>query len=138
MDVTALSEHDEDLQLELHKDVAFAFETDPDSPLKLWFGRVQKMVVLSQTGRRSLRLGSIPLDKLPDGLSVMCNYYDKIPRRTRAYRYVPKCAEPKFYPATSIICVVQFDYDIDSQIYKLSLEQWQHIQLELRRLAQSR
>ena len=138
MDVTALSEHDEDLQLELHKDVAFAFETGEGDPLQLWFGRVQKMVVLSQTGRRSLRLGSIPLDKLPDGLSVMCNYYDKIPRRTRAYRYVPKCADNKFYPATSIICVVQFDYDIDSQIYKLSLEQWQHIQLELRRLAQSR
>ena len=68
----------------------------------------------------------------------MCNYYDKIPHRTRAYRYVPKCAETKFYSATSIICVVQFDYDIDTQTYKLSLEQWQHIQLELTRLAQSR
>ena len=138
VDVTALSEHDEDLQLELHKDVAFAFETSPDSPLKLWFGRVQKMVILSPTGRRSLRLGSIPLDKLPDGLSVMCNYYDKIPRRTRSYRYVPKCAEPKFYSATSIICVVQFDYDVDNQIYKLSSEQWKHIQTELTRLRQSR
>ena len=138
MDVTALSEHDEDLQLELHKDVAFAFETSPDSPLKLWFGRVQKIVVLSPTGRRSLRLGSIPLDNLPDGLSVMCNYYDKIPRRTRSYRYVPKCVEPKFYSATSIICVVQFDYDVDNQIYTLSSEQWKHIQTELTRLRQSR
>ena len=51
MDVTALSEHDEDLQLELHKDVAFAFETGEGDPLQLWFGRVQKMVVLSQTGQ---------------------------------------------------------------------------------------
>ena len=96
------------------------------------------MVVLSPTGRRSLRLGSIPLDKLPDGLSVMCNYYDKIPRRTRAYRYVPKCVQTTFYSATSIICVVQFDYDIDNQIYKLSLEQWTHIQNELRRLTTTR
>ena len=69
----------------------------------------------------------------------MCNYYDKIPRRDRSYRFVPKCVETKFYSTTRIIeCVVQFDYDIDSQIYKLSLEQWQHIQQELRRLAQSR
>ena len=35
MNLTVPSEHDEDMQLELHKNLVFEFETDPDSPLKL-------------------------------------------------------------------------------------------------------
>ena len=138
MDVTGLSEHDEDLKLELHKDVALAFDTGPDKPLVLWFGRVQKMVTKTASGRRTLRLNSIPLDKLPDGLSVMCTYYDKVPRRVRSYRYGARGAETHFYPGSSIICVVQFDYNPDTHIYKLSTDQWRHIQNELERLEQYR
>ena len=138
MDVSGLSEHDEDLQLELHKDVALAFDKGDDYPLELWFGRVQKMVTTTATGRRTLRLGSIPLDRLPDGLCVMCTYYDKVPRRVRSYRYGARGAETKLYSGTSIICVVQFDYNPDNQIYKLSTDQWKHIQKELKRLEQSR
>ena len=138
MDVTGLSEHDEDLQLELHKDVALAFDKGDGSPLELWFGRVQKIVTITATGRRTLRLTSIPLDRLPDGLSVMCTYYDKVPRRVRSYRYGVRGAETKFYSGSSIISVVQFDYNPDNQIYKLSTDQWEHIQNELNRLEQSR
>ena len=138
IDVSGLSEYDEDLALELHKDVTLAFSRDDDSPLTLWFGRVQKIVTVSATGRRSLRLNSIPLDKLPDGLSVMCTYYDKVPRRVRTYRYGRRGLETQFYSGTSVICVVQFDYNRDDQTYKLSSDQWKHIQKELERLQQSR
>ena len=138
MDVSGLSEYDEDLALELHKDVALAFSEDEDSPLSLWFGRVQKIVTVSATGRRTLRLNSIPLDKLPDGLTVMCTYYDKVPRRVRTYRYGRRGAETLFYPGSSIICVVKFDYNRSDQTYKLSLEQWTHIRQELQRLQRSR
>ena len=124
MDVAGLTEHDEDLQLELHKDVALAFDKGTDSPLELWFGRVQKMVTITATGRRTLRLTSIPLDRLPDGLSIMCTYYAKVPRRVRSYRYGVRGTETKFYSGSSIICVVQFDYNPDTQIYKISTEQW--------------
>ena len=134
MDVTGLTDHDEDLQLELHKDVGLAFEQDADSPLQLWFGRVQKMVTRTATGRRTLRLTSLPLDNLPVGLSVMCTYYDKVPRRVRAHRYGTRGVETKFYLGSSIVCVVQFDYNPDAQIYKLSTDQWKHMQKELKRL----
>lgn len=139
MDVSGLSEYDEDLALENHKDVALAFNKDEDdSALSLWFGRVQKIVTRSATGRRTLRLNSIPLDKLPDDLSVMCTYYDKVPRRVRTYRYGRRGVETQFYPGSSIICVVKFEYNSSDQTYKLSLDQWTHIRQELQRLQRSR
>ena len=134
-DVVRLSEQDDDTSLELHKDVALSF-AEAGEPLQLWFGRVQKMVVI--TGRRSLRLMSIPLENTPAGLSVMCNYYSKVPRRPRTYRYGNRTLEAKLYPATSIICVVHFDYNASRRTYTVPRDQWDHIRSELRRLEQSR
>ena len=136
-DVEDLSEN-EDLSLELHKDVAFAFDQGRGKPFDLWFGRVQKMVVTSQTGRRSLRLGSIPLENLPKGLSVMCTFYKKVPRQRRTYRYGAQPLETTFYPAETIICVVQFEYNSTHKTYTVPTDQWTHIRDELRRLERSR
>ena len=68
----------------------------------------------------------------------MCTYYDKVPRRVRCYRYGARGSETHFYSGSSIICVVQFDYNPDTQIYKISTDQWRHIQNELERLEQYR
>ena len=54
------------------------------------------------------------------------------------YRYGRRGAETLFYPGSSITCVVKFDYNRSDQTYKLSLEQWTHIQQELQRLQRSR
>ena len=137
-DVTELDVDEDDTNLELHKDVALSFDAGDGGPLQLWFGRVQKMVVRSATGRRTLRLGSIPLDNRPEGLMVMCNYYDKVPRRPRTYRYGARALEVSFYPASSIICVVHFDYNTTSRTYTVPIDQWNHIRSELRRLQNNR
>ena len=80
-DVSQLTEFDED-SIELHKDVALAFDPGQGRPFELWFGRIKKMVVVNASGRRSLRLLSLSVDNMPDGLSVMCTYYSKVPAKT--------------------------------------------------------
>ena len=128
-----MPENDGD-SLELHKDVALAFDPGHGRPLELWFGRVQKMVVVSPTGRRSLRLMSIPIDKTPEGLSVMCTYYEKVPRRPRTFRYGTRPLETALYHTTNVISVVHFDYNPRTDTYLLSTEQWRHVRSELSRL----
>ena len=137
-DVAHLMQEADDTALELHKDVALSFDAGDGSPLQLWFGRVQKMVVISPTGRRSLRLMSISLENMPAGLSVLCNYYDKVSRHPRTYRYGARSLETNLYPATSIICVVHFEYNSNLCTYTVLRDQWEHIRSELRRLEQSR
>ena len=136
--VDALTEEDDDTALELHKDIALSFDAGDGQPLQLWFGRVQKMVVVSDTGRRTLRLSSIPLENKPAGLTVMCNYYEKVPRRPRTYRYGTAPLETNLYSASSIICVVHFDYNPTHRTYTVPIEQWNHIRSELNRLNRSR
>lgn len=133
LDVSQLPEFDDE-SIELHKDVALAFNPGRGKPLELWFGRVKKMVVVSATGRRSLRLMSISVDKMPDGLSVMCTYYTKVPRRQRTFRYGKGALETDLYKTTSLLCVVNFDYNPSDDTYVLSREQWTHVREELKRL----
>ena len=96
------------------------------------------MVVVNASGRRSLRLLSLSVDNMPDGLSVMCTYYSKVPRRPRTYRYGTDTVESDLYHATSILCVVNFDYNPRDDTYVLSREQWTHIRNELKRLQNQR
>ena len=131
--VSHLPEFDDE-SIELHKDVALAFDPGEGKALELWFGRVKKMVVVGANGRRSLRLMSIPIDNMPEGLSVMCTYYSKVPRRPRTYRYGTTPLETDLYHTTSVLCVVNFDYNPRDDTYLLSREQWTHITTELKRL----
>ena len=97
------------------------------------------MVVVSPTGRRSLRLVSIPVDdNTPEGLSVMCTHYEKVPRRPRTYRYGTRPLETDLYHITSAICVVHFDYNPHTDTYLLSTEQWTHVRSELDRSQRER
>ena len=132
-DVACLVDHDGD-SLELHKDIALAFDPGDGGDYQLWFGRVQKMVIVSATGRRTLKLMSIPVSNMPEGLSVMCTYYSKVPRRPRVYRYGSRQLETSLYHTTSVLCVVHFDYNHNDDTYTLSREQWTHVREELKRL----
>ena len=96
------------------------------------------MVVINASGRRSLRLSSISVDSMPDGLSVMCTYYSKVPRRPRTYRFGNRPLETDLYQATSVLCVVNFDYNPRSDTYVISTEQWRHVRDELKRLQNKR
>ena len=115
-----------------------SFDAGDGQPLQLWFGRVQKMVVVNATGRRTLRLTSIPLENRPEGLHMMCNYYEKVPRRPRTFHYGTRPLEATLYPASSIVCVVHFEYNQTLRTYTVPTLQWNHIRSELRRLEQSR
>ena len=137
-DVESLTQEDDDTALELHKDVALSFDAGDGSPLQLWFGWVKKMVVVSATGRRTLRLMSIPLENKPEGLHVMCNYYQKVARKPRTYRCGNVPLESTLYPGSSIICVVHFEYNQSTRTYTVPVQQWNHVRSELRRLEQSR
>ena len=133
-----MTQEEEDTAIELHKDVALSFDAGNGTPLQLWFGRVKKMVVVSATGRKTLRLMSIPLENKPEGLHVMCNYYQKVPHKTRTYRYGNVQLESTLYPGSSIISVVHFDYNESTRMYTVPVEQWNHVRSELRRLERSR
>ena len=81
---------------------------------------------------------SIPVDNTPEGLSVMCTYYEKVPRRPRTYRYGTRPLETDLYHTTSVICVVHFDYNPHTDTYLLSTEQWTHVRSEFNRLPRER
>ena len=81
---------------------------------------------------------TISLENRPVGLHVMCNYYQKVARRPRTYRYGNVALESTLYPGSSIICVVHFDYNQATRTYTVPSDQWDHIRSELRRLEQSR
>ena len=117
--------------------MALAFDPENGRSLELWFGRIKKMVVVSATGRRTLRLMSIPVDSPPEGLSLMCTYYSKVPRRPRTYKYGTKNLETDLYHTTNVISVVNFDYNSHDNTYTLPEDQWTHIRTELQRLNES-
>ena len=63
-----LVEHD-GVNLELFQDVAMAFDDGPRTPIRVEFGRIQKIV--NRTNKRThLRLSSVPLDNVPISLEV--------------------------------------------------------------------
>ena len=135
-DVSQMPQHDGNT-LELHKDVTIAFNPAAGKPLELWFGRIMKMVMVTSTGRRSLRLMSYPVDNMPPGLHIMYNYYEKIPRRPRTFRYGTRPLEPILYRYSSIniLCVVHFDFHPNDHTYTLSREQWRGVREDLQTLS---
>ena len=110
------------------------FDPGAGKHLELWFGRIMKMVMVTPTGRRSLKLMSFPVDSMPPGLHIMYNYYDKVPRRPRTFRYGTRPLEPVLYSSTNILCVVHFDFHPSDDTYTLSREQWTGVREDLQRL----
>ena len=72
-----LVEHD-GTHLELFQDVAMAFDDGPNTSIRVEFGRIQKLVSC-QNKRVSLRLSSVPLDNVPNGLEVRLRFYQRAP-----------------------------------------------------------
>ena len=55
-------------------------------------------------------------------------------RRQRTFRYGKGALETDLYKTTSLLCVVNFDYNPSDDTYVLSREQWTHVREELKRL----
>ena len=91
-------------------------------------------MVRQNTETRSLRLKSIPVQPVGLGLSVMCTYYHKVPRRPHTFRYGGGGLDTTLYKSSSIISVARFDYDPRGNTYTLSQEQWRHFRDETKRL----
>ena len=125
-----------------------AFEDD-EGMLKVWFGRIQKMLLsrTSKAGKRTsskVVLQSVPVDDISDGLSVRCRFYSKLPsRRSHVHKFkygVSSSVGPdsRSYPSSSILHVVEFKCDSDTDdVYTLDRDQWTKVQNKLRNLKNS-
>ena len=117
----------------MFQDVAMAFENN-DGSRQLWFGRLQKLLVRSASGSRKVLLDAVPIDNLPMGLQVRAQYYTPVPRKQRTFKYgvgSKQVPEAKSYDAACILHIVEFEYDIDRDEYKLDSEVWRIVQEKL-------
>ena len=118
----------------MFQDVAMCFESD-DGTKKLWFGRLQKLVLKQTSGsRKKVILDAVPIDNIPAGLQFRARYYTTVPRKRRTFKYgVESSCSPdvRSYCASCILHVVDFDYHLERDEYTLDLQQWRVVQQKL-------
>ena len=106
-----------------------AFESSDGNGMELWFGRIQRLLLQSEKGKRAkLLLHAVDMDKNISGRLCVCvRFYSKVPRKPRTYKYGISSTvdiELDAYPVTSVLHIVDFDYDQDRDEYKLDRDQY--------------
>lgn len=103
-------------------DVDIAAVLTEDGAIKLFLGRVLKMFV-PKTGRgRGLKAIVHAVDpyNMPAGLKLSCRWYRKQPNNNLDYKY--DLDDSERYDGTCFLSFVNFTYDQDRDLYRLSNE----------------
>ena len=127
-----------DNKIDLFQDVAMAFESAA-GPTTLWFGRIQRILQRYRGKRKTtkLLLHAVTIDKMPDGLFVSARFYKPVRGKTRTYKYGSSGdvdIELQSYPVTSILHIVQFDYNNNTDEYTIDRDQYNIVMDKLHNL----
>ena len=86
-----------------------------------------KILIKRGKSARKLLLHAVDIDKVPDGLCVKVNLYSPVRRKRRtSYKYGSVGTvgiEIDAYPVTSILYIVQFNYNSSRDEYRILFHQ---------------